>query len=168
MNYGNLRVISRDAVFYDLLRDAMVSYCKDNGLGSYSKYFSGVVGYSSKNAHVQLSACLGDDSYHNLSVDELQTIFRELGSHGTAAINRFLDTTGLYVSSVSKSDVTFDTFPALHLIYSGALVRELTDAMSDGSISNEEKRDILASLSDLQNFFSTFCATFGATFGGDE
>ena len=154
MNYGNLRVISRDAVFYDLLRDAMVSYCKDNGLGSYSKYFFGVVG----------SACLGDDSYLNFSVHELQTIFRELGSHGTAAINRFLDTTGLYVSSDVKSDVTVDTFPALHLIYSGALVRELTGAMSDDSISNEEKRDILASLSDLQNFLSTF----GATFGVDE
>lgn len=66
------------------------------------------------------------------------------------------------------NDVTVDTFPALHLIYSGALVKELTDAMSDGSISNEEKRDILASLSDLQNFLSTFVATFGITFGRDE
>ena len=147
MNFGNLRVISRDSVFYDLLRAAMISYCKDNGLGSYLKYFSGVIGYTSKNAHVQFFACLCDDSYHNLSVDELQTIFRELGSYGTAAINRFLDTTGLYVSSVGKSDVTVDTFPALHLIYSGALVRELTGAMSDVSISNEEKRDILVSLS---------------------
>ena len=168
MNFGNLRVISRDSVFYDLLCDAMMTYCNDKGLGSYSKYFSGVVGYTSKNAHVEFSACLVDDSYFKLSVDELQKIFRELGSYGTAAINRFLDTTGLYVSSVGKSDVTVDTFPALHLIYSGSLVRELTGAISDDSISNEEKRDILASLFDLQNFLSTFCATFGATFGVDE
>ena len=55
MNCGNLRV-SRDSVFYDLLRDAMIIYCKDKGLGSYSKYFSGVVGYSTKNEHFQLAA----------------------------------------------------------------------------------------------------------------
>ena len=168
MNFGNLRVISRDSVFYDSLRDAMIIYCKDKGLGSYSKYFSGVVGYSTKNEHFQLSACIGDDPYRNLSVDELQAIFRELGSYGITAINWFLDTTCLHVSIVGKSDVTVDTFPALHIIYSGSLVRELTGAISDDSISNEEKRDILASLSDLQNFISTFCATFGATFGVDE
>ena len=86
MNNGNLRV-SRDSVFYDLLRDAMIIYCKDKGLGSYSKYFSGVVGHSTKNEHFHLAACIGDDPYRNLSVDELQAIFRELGSYGITALN---------------------------------------------------------------------------------
>ncbi|MDD3467067.1 MAG: hypothetical protein PHE67_07945 [Campylobacterales bacterium] len=154
------RDVPRDAVFYELLRNALIAYAKENSLGYYGTHFASVLGYETKTADIQFLAGIQEVSARRISFDDVAVLLRKVGLHSAPVVNRLLEGTGLHCVPASATPLpNIHTFGIIHSIKSGELSKALLSALDDGEITVSEKKEIYKLLSDLNVFLSSLRET---------